>query len=415
MARSPFAKRAALAAALAAGSLALSGCSGGGALPTVLYLAIATNPDQTIDGELLQGYRQRLGLLETNYQQLHPSTQFQFSLYSRDRIIAAMRLRNRAGTGPDLLLVNGETAVALLKEGLTDPFPATPAQLKPFPREELVRLRDHRGRLAGIPLMIQTQLACFNRTRLKQSPPSLQALLDASAGGHPVGLSVDLHDLIWSAGSLGALEGLNQAVAGQTLSAPARQGLERWLAWLQSANALQKLTFYPNYESAESDFLAGRLDWIPCPSPGLSKLRKRLGKALGVATLPRGNWGEPSPLNRLRVFALGRNSSAAGRERALAFSDFSINPLSQRKLSLGSQSVLPANQYVGVSVSGSESMAAMVSSARQGQQTNAISMVLQNDQARITQAQNELIELVFGVDNPNSTVNDLVRVLRPRR
>jgi len=48
-------------------------------LPDVLYLAIATNPDQTIDGEVLEAYRERLGLLEPDFKALHPNTRFQFA------------------------------------------------------------------------------------------------------------------------------------------------------------------------------------------------------------------------------------------------------------------------------------------------------------------------------------------------
>jgi hypothetical protein len=56
----PFKPRRWSAAATAAiSALLLSGCNLMERLPDVLYLAIATNPDQTIDGELLTTYRQR--------------------------------------------------------------------------------------------------------------------------------------------------------------------------------------------------------------------------------------------------------------------------------------------------------------------------------------------------------------------
>jgi len=402
----------ATAFSLVISSLTLVGCNSSDGLPNVLYLAIATSRDQTIDGELLQESRRRIGLLETGFRQLHPSTHFQFSLYPRERIEAVMHRRTRAGLGPDLLLVNGETAVQLLNQGLTDPFPATAEQLKPFPSQEIERLRDSKGRLAGIPLAVQSQLACFNSRRLPKPPDSIQTLLSVSANGSPIGLSIELTDLIWSAGSLGALEGLIQAAAGQIPTASARQGIDRWLAWLQQANAVQKVTFYPNYESAEVDFLAGRLDWIPCPSTALPRLSKHLGAALGICNLPKGNWGDASPLNQVRMLALGKSSSRAGRKRALAFSHFSINPLSQRNFCICSQVALPANRFVGVPVNSSPALRAMAIAIRHGQRTNILSRLLQNNRARINKTQTQITELVFGEDNPVSTGNQLVHILR---
>lgn len=399
-------------ALLLAIALLLGGCGSLAKAPNLLYLSVGVNPDQAIDAEVLTDTRQRLDALKAGYRQLHPQTHFQFSLYPEQQLATAIRRRSRAGLGPDLLLVNGDTALQLLAAGLVEPFPAGRVNLKQFRSEELQRVRGPGGALAGLPLLVQTQVACFNRRRLKRAPATLDQLLAASAAGHPVGLSMEGFNLFWSVGSLGALEGFNQAIAGQDPTTAQRQGLTRWLAWLQSASAQQRVTFYPSQPTAEAEFRAGRLDWLPCRSTAVPQLRQALGPALGVAPLPSGPGGDSTPINRLRVLALGTSSSPKGRERALAFSRFSVNPLSQRNLTLGSQVVLPANRFVKVPVASSGELEAMVTSAQQGSGTNRLLELMHSNDPRVQRIQTLLTELVFGETPPPQASQALIAILR---
>lgn len=395
-------------------ALLLAGCGAGSTLPRVLYLAVGVNPDQTIDTDLLDDTKQRLGVLEAGFQQIHPNTSFQISLYPEPQLSWAMHRRNRAGLGPDLLLINGDTALQLLAEGLITPFPQTGVDLNVFKPEVLTRLRSPAGELAGLPVLQQTQLACFNRRRLPAAPATLDELLSTSARGYPMGLPMEFSNLFWTVGSLGALEALETALAGRQPTPGQQQAIERWLSWLQNASNQQRITFYATQRSTEAEFLAGRLDWLPCRSTAIPRLRKALGDGLGVAPLPRGEGGEPSPINHLRVLALGTNASSASRERALAFSHFSVNPLSQRNLTLGSQVMLPANRFVQVPLSSSAMLRAMVESARQGNQTNSLVELMHSNDSRLVEIQALLTTLVFGEVPAASAGQQLVTILRNR-
>lgn len=392
-------------------SLALAGCDTPWQLPTVLYLTVGTNADQTIDGDLLKDFKTQLGELVAGFQRLSPNTTFQLSLYPEDRIVEELRLRNRAGLGPDLVLVRSEVAARLLEAGLTDPFPASAAQLNVFDPQDLQRLRNRNGELAGLPLLLQTQLACFNRSKLPLAPATVQELLQTSANGVPIGLPADLVNLFWTAGSLGAIPGLNQAALGKPLTRDEQDGVERWFGWLQNASNQQRVVFYANEQIAESSLTSGDLDWIPCRSTMLPRLRSSLGPRLGVAPLPDGDAGQASPLNRLRVIALGRNSSRMGRQRALSFSRFSLNPLTQRSLTLGSLVVLPANRFVRVPVLSSSVLAAMVTSSQQGRQSKQLAVLWSGDEVRRSQLQSLINELVFGEVSPQTATRQLVRDL----
>ena len=391
------------------GSLTLAGC--GSTLPSVLYISLGTNADQTIDAQLLEDIRDRLSILETGYQQLEPSVRFQISLYPESKIDGAMSRRTTAALGPDLLLVNGDTAIRLYKAGLVDPFPITAEERRRFNPKDLNRLAVPGGGLAGLPLLEHTQVACFNRDRLEEPPKSLDQLLQISASGRPMGLSVDLDNVLWTAGSLGAIPGINRAADGRAPNGEQMQAIVRWLAWLQNASAQQRITFFANQTSTLDAFAAGRLDWIPCQSVSVPRLRKQLGQALGVSSLPSGDGGEPSPLNRLRVLALGHSSSPHGRREALAFSRFGTNPLTQRNLTLGSQTVLPANRFVKVPVQSSKTLEAMVNSSEQGRQMDRLFQLLEADDPRLRIAQGLLNGLVFGERSPGDTAAALVALL----
>ena len=393
-------------------SLGLTGCAGGFALPNLLYLATSANSDQEINAELISDFRERLGGVAADYRQLHPATRFQFGIYPDAGIVEAMRRRNRAGLGPDLMFVNGDTAKQLVDQGLADPFPLTPSLEHLFHPADLQRMRTDSGALAGLPILIQTQVACFNRRRLPDPPDTLEDLLSASAKGHSIGFSIELRALFWTAGSVGSLEAIERATGEKPLEPKQLESIETWLAWLQNANDQQRVTFYASQTSALQEFRAGRLDWLPCSSISLPGLRKRLGDSLGVASLPSGPGGQPSPINRLRVLALGRSSSRAGRERALSFSRFSVNPLVQRGLTLGSQTVLPANRFVKVPVQSSQALQAISASHVAGERTAGVARFLHDNDDRLDSTQGLMNALVFGEVNPKKATTDLVRLLR---
>jgi ABC-type glycerol-3-phosphate transport system substrate-binding protein len=377
----------------------------------VFYLAIGTNSDQTIDAELLEDIDTRLKLLESGFRQLYPSTRFQFAAYPENELKAVMARRNQAGLGPDLLLINGDTARQLVHQGLAAPFPRNPALENLFNASDLARMRLPGGDLAGVPVLIYSQVACFNRKQLPNSPSTLEELLSASAKGHNIGLSVELSSLFWTAGSVGATEAWNRVVKGQRLSPENVHSIETWTAWLQNASDQQRITFYANQASALAEFRAGRLDWISCSSTNLPRLRKSMGASLGVANLPSGPGGSASPISRLRVVALGGNSSRTGHEQAIAFTRFIVNPLVQRSLTIGSQIMLPANRFVKVPVQSSLTLKAMNDSQQASQRTADLVNLLREDDPRLAPAQTLITQLVFGEVSPQAAANGLIRLM----
>ena len=407
----------ALLASCSLTAFSLAGCSDGLRPPTTLNIALGTNSDQRLDSELREDFQERLEVLERGFFHIHPEAILQAVLYPGDQRIAAMQRRSRAGLEPDLIFVNGDTAVKLLNAGVVDPYPASPEQLRSFDPTLLDRVRDPQGRLAGLPLLVQTQLSCYDRRQIPEAPRSLDDLLRLSASGVAIGLSVEPIQLVWTAGSLGAIPALIQAVrGGQGLTAANRKAFVGWLDWLQLASGQQRVMFFSSQQEATAEFLGQRVAWIPCSSINVAVMRRHLGANLGVAPLPNGaNQQQAAALNRVRVIALGRHSSAKARRLALDFVRFSANPLTQRSMTIGSLTVLPANRLVSLPLQSSQQLQAMQIAAEQGQQTNPLAALIRSDDSRIPQMQTLLTRLVFGEANPVETADALLPVLERRR
>lgn len=396
-------------------ALALLGCGPGAPLPSVIYMGLAVGGDEAINPELLKELQTSIRRLETSYRQIYPGTQLQFSLYPEDRIVEAIRQRNAAGLAPDVMLVNGDIARQLFQNDLIDPFPVSADEINAFGPSDLGRFRLRDGLLLGLPLLVQTQLACFDRRRLGQPPASTQQLLAVSAIGRPIGLPANVHNLFWSAGSLGAEPGITRVLSGGTPSPEERAGIERWLSWLQDASTQQRVLFYANQDSAEADLIDGRLDWIPCRSTAIPRLSAAMGPRLGVATLPDGDGFSASPVNRIRVLTLGRNSSRAGRQRALRLSRFTLSPVIQRTITVGTKTFLPANRHVRVPVLSSTLLAAMVAASEQGRRSEQVMATIHNGDRRLPALQSLINELVFGQVSPDAATDKIIAILRRPR
>ncbi|MBM5789305.1 MAG: sugar ABC transporter substrate-binding protein, partial [Cyanobacteria bacterium M_DeepCast_200m_mx_001] len=245
----------------------LSGCvPSRRSMPVMLYVAVAVQEESSLTSENTLVFRQRWNQLVRDFQRVHPNVLMQLSLYPEGQLRQRLLLRDRAGLGPDLILTGADSANTLLRVGLSDPIPED-AQLRAASSPALLqRLRNRRGQLAAQPMVLFPQLACYDRRRLPAPPTSLSGLLDSSAAGVPVGLPIDLRQLLWTAGGFGAIPGLTQAGLGQQPSPIERSQIRNWLAWLQQASDQQRVTFMPDQTGLRQSLSNGALAWVSCNS-----------------------------------------------------------------------------------------------------------------------------------------------------
>jgi ABC-type glycerol-3-phosphate transport system substrate-binding protein len=328
---------------------ALTGC-GGQTLPHqgldrplrgTVVMAMGITSDETIDGALSEALKARLAITLREFRLIHPHAQVQLQLFPEDEVLEETRFRSAAGVGPDLLFVSNSTATDLLRAGLTRTVRMPATLLRRMEPAEARRFQASNGELTSVPVLLMPQLACYDRRRLAQSPPTIGALLEQSAQGLRVGLPLDGFNLAWTFGSLGVVESVEELFAGEPPTEARRQALGHWLNWLRQADQVQDVNFQLSQSQLIHDLGKGQLDWTSCRSTHLARLKNELGRHLGVAILPGGPGGSPSPVSRQRVLAFGRNSSPAQKRVAESLARFLLTPLTQRNLALQREEVLP--------------------------------------------------------------------------
>ncbi|MBW4529659.1 MAG: ABC transporter substrate-binding protein [Aphanothece saxicola GSE-SYN-MK-01-06B] len=379
-------------------------------LQGTLYIAVGVSED-AIDGELQKEIRARTTMLQTTFRTLQPKVRLQVEVFAEESLPNELRLRNSTGLSPDLLLVNESTARDLAREKLIDTVSFPAALLDQLDAGSVVRVRRSDGTLTGLPMELQPQVACFDRRRVPRSPATLSELLAFSAKGMEVGLSLDAISLAWTLGPLGAIDAVSSLLAREPVTPVTRQGLANWLGWLRQADQQQHVTFFPTETELIKELTAGTLDWIPCRSINLTRVKAGLGQNLGVAPLPSGPFGGASPITRERVLAFGVNSSPVQRRLALALARFAISPLHQRDIVLRSQYVLPVNREVAPPVRSSSVVAAMVEGRQQSLQRSTIRLIAASSKEQREAWQALLTRFLFDDLSQQDTLKGLIELL----
>jgi hypothetical protein len=392
----------------------LSGCSSTSnrdALRGRIFLAIGASYSDRLSPTVIEERISQVNQLIKGFQALHPEVEAEINVFREGDLQQAIARRNATGLGPDLIFLDGMTAHSLALAGMVRPmrFPrSTTEQIEPASFD---RLRLKNGSVAGLPLLLEPQIACFNRARLAQSPSSLQSLLELAETGIEIGFSLESAGLYWTAGPLGAAPALKALALGQPITQAQHRQIRYWLKWIQTAQLLQHINYYGPEEDLVQGLMKGRLDWIPCHSNSLVRLRQALGKRLAVASLPGDFAGPATPITRERVWAFGVNSSANQRRIAEAFATFTVNPLIQRSLTISIQNQLPVNRHVPPPVASSAVLGAMVTSEQQGQASDEmVKLVPPLDQRRRQLAQ-LMMRLVFGEISPDQATDALIKEL----
>lgn len=380
-----------------------------------IVLAVGINSDDKIDAALLEDLKRRVGDLIQAYRTLHPRVHVEIQPFPEDRLAVELERRSRDGLAPDLVVVNSTIARSLAQRGLTRliRIPATVAeQLDPG---ALARVRKPDGRLIGLPLLLQPQLACFDRRRVQQPPTTLEELLDRNGGRMQAGLPINPVNLAWTLGPLGALDTVKRLADGHPATATDRARVVAWLNWLANAHLQQGIYFLTDQDELVKRLANGRLDWISCRSTQLGRLRLRLGQHLGVAVLPSGPGGPASPITREHLMAFGINSTPTQRRAAESLASFSINPLVQRTIAVRNLTTLPVNRRVHLPKGSSTVLDTMVAARAQGAVNEAATLPLLHVDAEGTERFRQLISsFLYGEIDTETASERLVRALSMR-
>ncbi len=393
-------------------SLLVDGLPQNDSLQGQIFILIGTSPDQNFDSFSRQNAEKRISILLDSFQVNHSKVRIQVQTLPASNLSNVLLRRNRAGLSPDLVIVQGETAIALQQQKLIQPQAFSPGQLAHLDHFALRSLRLADGRFLALPIGLFPQVACYNRKRLTTPPTTIKELL-APASQIRIGLTMQFTELAWTLGSLGALDSVMAIASGQPPTPTLKQPIAAWLAWLRSPELQQRTVFQASPDGLLNEMGAGRLDWMPCRGYDLYRLRSQLGPALALAPLPAGPGGQASPLTVTQVIAFGVNSNPNQRRIAKAFVAASIDPVNQRAVSMHSEGELSAWKNLNQGKPSSPDMAVMMASNTHPGVGGLIGKLVNANTRSNGHMQNVFNRFIYGEIEMSKTTDGLIKMLRP--
>ncbi len=366
-----------------------------------------TTADSERDRKLLRQF-------QTSVREVVPGLQLQPSLYTESSIEAELRRQTNSGLGPDLVISDARTIHALFEAQLLDPVPLTKDQRQAVAPTLLKRLTNDQGQITGLPVSQSLQLACYDKSKLKTPPASLSELAKASSGESVFGIAQNFEDLYWSMGSFEAGPALVTSLRGQTPTAPETHQLVRWLGWLQDTSFQQNVIFLRDQPTLRRQLIQGRLNWISCWSTQLPQLREAMKEKLGVSVLPAGPVGQATPVSKLQVWGLGRNSSQRQRASSEELMQFIVQPWAQKTWSLRYRTSYPVNPVaaaiVNSQIPGTDELYLMKS--REGIMIGDEIMASLDANPELNEGLQDLInDVIFGTESPAQAAGKIHQLL----
>ena len=411
--------RTALLALLATVATMTSGCNLG--IPRVLRVAKSTTDPGGLNMEESLRDRRVVREVATLLQEFDPGLSLHPTSISQANLLKEINRQTGSGLGPDLIITNGTSALALLERKLIHPINLTKEEKAQIAPIALERVTTPEGVIAGIPMSQYVQLACYDKRRLPTPPRTLADLAMASSQGKVFGFTMHLEDLYWTLGGFAATPALQAALDQQRPSAADSRRLLAWMNWLRAASFQQNVLFLNDQMGLRNQLIKGELDWITCWSSQLPQLRAALKEHLGVTLLPSGPIGQATPITRLQVWTLGRNSSTRQRRESLALLQFMVEPWAQKTLALKYRTSFPVNPQVAPIVKrqlagehhiSNDSIELGLTDQASTRHANALLAFLGAQPTRIKRVNSILNSVVFGTRTNQEAAQALQAVMR---
>ena len=323
--------------------------------PKTLFITLGID-EKNFRGDLAQT-RIILDKFFEKFNHSNPDANIVYINYKSKNLIKQIERDNSIHLGPDVVITPQYLAEELLARNLTTSL----SNKQYFDSIYSSRIQaDARinNEYSFAPYLISTQIACFNSTTIKKSPSSIEELEKLSASGKKMGLSSQPYDLIWTAGTQGAISELS-SLGSQSVSGSTYPAIQKWLEWIETAALSQNMSFHRNSRDLAEKLENNELDWVTCYGDQLENLKKTMGNSLGVSALPNGATSKAFPTHLTYGFSLGKNSSPTQRDMAMKFIMANVNTIAQRKLELDNKGLLAANQNVSIPAESSKILTAL--------------------------------------------------------
>ena len=267
-------------------------------LAIVLFLAgcrnIATEAKEQLQGRLLiwhpfQGKEaETLNIILDDYRELYPQVRIVSEFVPQKNITEQFREQSQSGLGPDLMISSYFDLIPLIRAGLLLTLNNYDPDLSTYLPRAILQV-THQDNLYGLPFSLNTQVLCYNKTKVERPPETLSEVIKEVEAERQFALTSNFVDTFWGVQIFEA----EPAAAG---SKPNNAKIEltfdplvwaAWLEWLQQAENNPDLILADDRFTLHRRFAEGKLAYYVCRSEEISHLKATLGEnKFGVATLP---------------------------------------------------------------------------------------------------------------------------------
>ncbi|MDJ0730170.1 MAG: extracellular solute-binding protein [Crocosphaera sp.] len=283
------------------------------------------------------------------FTKLNPDVKISMKFVLPDEQLSEFSQEIVRGAGPDIFAVSltNNKISSLIRSGYLKSLDEDNFDLSQFRRETLEQVSYH-DKLYAIPIRLATQVLCYNKNKVQQTPKTLDELILQARRGYSVGLHSNFASAFWGIGAFGGqlFNESGRIILGKN------QGWVQWMQWLKNAQHEPNFYLIEDTETLQKAFIEGKLTYMTCSSGWLPLLSEALGQNnLGVALLPgRENQPATPPLWTVG-FIFNRASSKNQHQLSLKFSQFLTNAQYQQQLQVKAAFLIPVNKNAKVDAS----------------------------------------------------------------
>ena len=280
--------------------------------------------------------------LITEFSELHPQVQIFAKAVPQENIGELFESQAKLGAGPDILLVSGTSDVPrLIREELLRAVENSAVDQSQFRSEALNTVR-YQGQLYGFPLLLSTQVLCYNRDKVKELPRTLSELIEQARRGYSVGLHSGFRETFWGSGIFSdrQIDDPSQVILSQA------EGWGQWMEWLKNARDEPNFILSSDAIALQQAFVEGKLAYLTCKPSWIKSFRQVLGSERVGAMLLPGETNQPAtPRLESGILIFNRASNLNQHRLALKLAQFLTNVEQQEQIE-AAVPFIPSNQKV---------------------------------------------------------------------
>ncbi|MEA5512144.1 ABC transporter substrate-binding protein [Crocosphaera sp. UHCC 0190] len=281
-----------------------------------------------------------------DFMKLNPRVKIVIEFVPSDETLFKLNQQISRGAGPNLFAISllRKQLPLLIRSGYLKRLDQDNLDLSQF-RPETLKQVSYQSYLYALPVNLATQVLCYNKSKIQETPKTLDDLISQARRGYSVGLHSSFREAFWGTGAFGGKlfdESGNIALAKN-------EGWVQWIQWLRNAGNEPNFFLIEDAETLQKSFVEEKLSYITCLSDWLPSLTEALGNnKLGVTLLPgRENQAATPPLWTVG-FIFNRASSANQHQLSLKLAQFLSNAQSQQKVQVEVPFLIPVNKNVTV-------------------------------------------------------------------